>query len=56
MIGKFKTYSSHIKQSDLIKFYVHNIQGLSIEKFNDMIDEVFTALYDFVCFTETWQK
>ena len=21
-----------------------------------MIDEVFTASYDFVCFTETWQK
>ena len=36
--------------------YIHNIRGLSIEKFNDVIDEVFTASYDFVCFTETWQK
>ena len=45
--------SNQTKRSDFIKFYVHNIQRLSI---NDMIDEVFTALYDFVCFTETWQK
>ena len=36
--------SNQIKQSDLIKFYVHNIQGLSIKKFNDVIDKVFTAL------------
>ena len=48
--------SNQTKQSDLIKFYVHNIQGLSIEKFNDVIDEAFTALYDSVYFTETWPK
>ena len=36
--------------------YIHNIEGLSIEKYNDLIDEVLTASYYFVCFTETWQK
>ena len=42
--------SNQTKQSDFIKFYVHNMQGLSIKT---LVDEVFTALYDFVCFTET---
>ena len=34
--------------NSLVQIYAHNIQGLTIEKFSDLLQEVFSKVYDFV--------
>ena len=36
--------------------FYQNIQGLSKNKFDDYLQEVFYSNYDLVCFSETWLK
>ena len=35
---------------------MQNVQGLSIEKFNNLLHNVFTMDYDLICLQETWLK
>ena len=35
---------------------MQNVQGLSIEKFNNLLHNVFTIDYDLICLQETWLK
>ena len=42
--------------SNEIKFYIQNIQGLTHDKFYDILGEVFRDQYHFISLSETWLK
>ena len=35
---------------------IQNIQGLTIDKFNNDLQSIFTKNYDFICILETWLR
>ena len=47
---------NRIKNKSKTKIFIQNIQGLTIDKFNNDLQSIFTKNYDFICILETWLR